>query len=187
MQRICVYCGSKPGIRPEYRVAADELGDELVRRGIGLVYGGGKFGLMGQIADRVMDGGGNVIGVLPNMLTSQEVAHSGLSELRMVDDMHARKALMMELADGFIALPGGMGTLEELFEVLTWAQLKFHYKPCAVLNVCGYYDRIAAILDYAVAEEFVKPHHRELLLMDSKPDRLVQRMTQLFVAKDATQ
>ncbi len=176
MKRICVYCGSSPGKHPSYRQAADNLAAELVKRGIGLVYGGASVGLMGQVADAVLAAGGEVTGVIPQMLVDKEVAHNGLSELKIVSSMHDRKATMADLSDGFIALPGGLGTLEELFEILTWSQLGLHRKPCALLNVAGYYDHLAAFIDHAVSEQFIKPAHRELLIIGDQPDLLLQRM-----------
>ncbi len=183
MKRICVYCGAKPGARAGYLQAADDLGDALLSRGIGLVYGGGRTGLMGRIADRVAGGGGEAIGIIPQSLLDKEVAHDGLSELKVVAGMHERKALMAELSDGFIAMPGGLGTLEELFEALAWAQLGFHQKPCAVFNACGYYDNLAGFLDHAVAEGFVKSKHRGLMIMEDNPARLLERMAQFVAAR----
>ena len=183
MKKICVYCGSKPGKRAGYLTAADELGNELVRQGIGLVYGGGRTGLMGRIADCVVKNGGEATGIIPRSLTHKEAPHEGLSALKIVGSMHERKALMAELSDGFIAMPGGLGTLEELFEALAWAQLGFHQKPCAVFNACGYYDNLAVLLDQAVAEGFVKPTHRGLMIMDDDPARLLQRMGQFVPAQ----
>lgn len=176
MKRICVYCGSSPGKQPSYRQAADNLAAELVNRQIGLVYGGASVGVMGRLADAVLAAGGEVTGVIPQMLVDKEVAHNGLSELKIVSSMHDRKATMAELSDGFIALPGGLGTLEELFEILTWSQLGMHRKPCALLNVAGYYDHLAAFIDHAVTEQFIKPAHRELLIIGDQPDLLLQRM-----------
>lgn len=176
MKRICVYCGSSPGRRAGYLQAAGALGHELVKRGIGLVYGGGSIGMMGRVADTVLDGGGQVVGVIPRGLFREEAVHTRLSELKVVRDMHERKALMMDLADGFIALPGGLGTLEELFEILAWAKLRIHRKPCAVLNACNYYDGLAALLDQVVAEGFAKPLHRDSLIIEAQPARLLRRM-----------
>lgn len=176
MKRICVYCGSSAGSNPAYLAAARELGATLLRHNIGLVYGGACVGLMGAVADTVLGGGGEVIGVMPQALVDKEVAHTGLSELHVVDSMHERKALMADLADGFIALPGGLGTLEELFEVLTWAQLGFHHKPCALLNVVGYYDGLRDFLQRASAEQFVRPEHRDLLLVEQEPEALLSAM-----------
>ncbi len=181
MKRICVYCGAKSGKRTDYLKAADSLGNELLARGIGLVYGGGRIGLMGRIADCVVAGGGEVIGIIPRSLSNREVVHDKISELKVVDNMHERKALMAKLSDGFIAMPGGYGTLEELFEALAWSQLKFHKKPCAVFNACGYYDSLAKFLDQVVAEGFVKPSNRDLMIMEDNPARLLERM-ELFVS-----
>ena len=148
----------------------------MARRGLGLVTGGGRVGLMGVVADAAMAAGGEVIRVIPEALAAKEVAHAGLTELRVVGSMHERKALMAALSDAFVALPGGYGTLEEFFEVLTWAQLGLHPKPCAVLNVAGYYDPLLALLDHAVAERFVKPIHRSLVLVEVEPERLLDRL-----------
>lgn len=183
MKKICVYCGSRLGGRAEYLTAADDLGDVLARQGIGLIYGGASIGLMGRIADRVIECGGEVIGIIPKALAEREIIHDRLSELKVVGDMHERKSLMAELADGFIAMPGGLGTLEELFEILTWAKLNFHQKPCAALNVGGYYDCLAALIDQAVTEGFAKPADRELLILDDNPARLVQHMHDFIAAR----
>ena len=152
VERICVFCGASPGARPEYREATAELARLLVKEGIGVVYGGGGVGLMGALADAVIAEGGEVIGVIPRALVDREIAHRDVIDMRVVGSMHERKALMAELADAFIALPGGLGTLEELFEVCTWAQLGLHRKPCALLNVAGYYDGIEDFLAHAVSE-----------------------------------
>jgi uncharacterized protein (TIGR00730 family) len=176
MRRLCVFCGSSSGSRPAYAAAARALGEALARRGLGLVTGGGRVGLMGVIADASMGAGGEVIGVIPEALAAKEVAHAGLTELRVVGSMHERKAMMAELSDGFVALPGGFGTLEEFFEVLTWAQLGLHPKPCALLNVAGFYAPLLALLDHAVAEGFVKPIHRALVLVEEEPERLLDRI-----------
>ena len=178
--RICVFTGSRHGARSEYAEAAKRLGRELVARGYGLVYGGGKVGLMTVIADTVLELKGHVTGVIPSSLVSKEVAHLGLTALRVVDSMHERKALMAELSDGFIAMPGGIGTMEELFEVLSWAQLGLHDKPCALLNVAGYYDPLLRFLDLGVAQGFIKPKHRELLLEESDSARLLDRFAKLM-------
>ena len=175
MNRICVYCGSSPGKHAAYREAAAELAQVLAQQGIGLVYGGGSVGIMGSIADAMVDAGAEVIGVIPRALDEKEVSHGGVSEL-VVDSMHERKALMAELSDGFIALPGGLGTIEELFEVLTWTQLGFHHKPCGLLNVQGYFDQLVAFLDHTVEQAFVKPVHRDILLVEEKADPLLRRM-----------
>ncbi len=167
--------GSRHGSRPDYAEAASVLGRELVGRGYGLVYGGGNVGLMNVVADAVLGLKGNVTGVIPSSLVSKEVAHRGLTELRVVGSMHERKALMAELSDGFIALPGGIGTLEEFFEVLSWAQLGLHDKPCGLLNVSGYYDALIQFLDHAVSEDFIKPKHRALMLVEDDPAKLLGR------------
>jgi uncharacterized protein (TIGR00730 family) len=180
MRKICVFTGSRHGLRPEYADAARSLGRELVGRGYGLVYGGGKVGLMTAIADTVLELNGHVTGVIPNSLVSKEVAHLGLSDLRIVDSMHERKALMAELSDGFIAMPGGIGTMEEFFEVLSWAQLGLHEKPCALLNVAGYYDPLIQFLDHAVEHDFIKPKHRGLLVVESESGRLLDRIAMLI-------
>jgi uncharacterized protein (TIGR00730 family) len=176
MKSVCVFCGSSPGAIPEYLDAASALGQVMAARGITLVYGGASVGVMGAVADSALAGGGKVIGVIPESLVSREVAHSGLPDLRVVGTMHQRKAMMSDLSEGFIALPGGIGTLEELFEVLSWAQLGIHGKPCAVLNVAGYYDRLLDFLDYTVSRGFVRQNQRELLLVDETPEALLDRM-----------
>jgi uncharacterized protein (TIGR00730 family) len=172
-RKICVFTGSRHGSRPQYAEAAAALGREIVRRGYGLVYGGGNVGLMTVIADTVLDSGGPVTGVIPHALVTKEVAHRRLSDLRMVGSMHERKAVMAELSDGFIAMPGGIGTMEEFFEVLSWAQLGLHEKPCGLLNVSGYYDRLIEFLDGAVAEDFLKPKHRALMIVEAHPGKLL--------------
>lgn len=176
MNKICVYCGSNRGIRPEYVECARLLGRELVNREITLVYGGAKVGLMGEIASTVLDSGGDVIGIMPEALVEKELVHNGLTELIVVKSMHERKAKMAEVSDGFIALPGGLGTVEELFEVLTWSQLGYHSKPCALLNIEGYYNELALFLKHAVDEQFVKEPHRRMLLMENAPERLLDMM-----------
>ena len=178
--RICVFTGSRHGQLPEYTDAARQLGRQLVAHGYGLVYGGGNVGLMTVIADAVLELSGHVTGVIPNSLVSKEVAHLGLSDLRIVDSMHERKALMAELSDGFIAMPGGIGTMEEFFEVLSWAQLGLHEKPCALLNVAGYYDPLIQFLDHAVEQDFIKPKHRALMIVESDPGRLLERFGELI-------
>jgi uncharacterized protein (TIGR00730 family) len=161
---ICVFAGSNAGRRPEYLEAARELGRELAARDLGLVYGGANVGLMAEIADTVLAAGGRVAGVIPEFLVKAEVAHAGLSELRVVPSMHARKAQMADLADGFIALPGGFGTIDEFFEMVTWGQLGIHCKPCGLLNICGYYDRLLSFLDHSAAERFLTQAHRSMVL-----------------------
>ena len=172
LKRICVFCGSSPGRDPEYLAAAGALGRGLAQRGIGLVYGGASVGLMGAVADAARAAGGEVIGVIPQALVDREVAHHGLSDLRVVGSMHQRKAHMAELSDAFVALPGGIGTLEELFEIWTWSQLGDHAKPCAVINVRGYYDALLGFLDHSVTEGFLRSAHRELLIVAPTPDAL---------------
>jgi len=176
--RICVFAGSSSGENKRHRDAAVALADELARRGVELVYGGGCIGLMGVIADAMLARGGRVTGVIPHTLMVREVGHRGLTDLKVVDSMHERKALMAELSDGFIALPGGFGTLEELFEILTWAQLGLHGHPCGVLNVDGYFDGLFEFLDHAVAEGFVRNAHRQMLLVDDDPRRLLDAFSQ---------
>ena len=176
MRRLCVFCGSSPGARPAYGDAAEELGRLLVAEGIGLVYGGGKVGLMGRLADAVLAEGGEATGVMPEALVAKEIGHPGLNDLRVVDSMHERKALMADLSDGFVALPGGLGTVEELFEVYTWSQLGLHLKPCALLDVEGYYEGIATFLSHAVEERFLRDDHREMLIVERDPRELIERL-----------
>jgi uncharacterized protein (TIGR00730 family) len=176
MSRICVFAGSSPGARSEYAAATRGLASALVERGHELVYGGGNVGLMGVLADSVLARGGRVVGVIPEALVALEVAHHGLSELRVVASMHERKAVMSDLSDAFVALPGGLGTLEELFEVLTWAQLGLHAKPCALLNVAGYFDGLLTFLDRAVEERFLRSEQRALLIGADAPDALLRRI-----------
>lgn len=173
MQNICVFSGSSSGRISDYRDVATQLGTLLAERNIGLVYGGAAVGLMGAIADATIAAGGSVTGVIPRALVEREVAHTGLSDLRVVGSMHERKALMAELSDAFIALPGGIGTFEEIFEVWTWTQLGTHAKPCAILNVHGFYDRLLDFLDHVVDEAFLKPLHRGLLLASPDPKALL--------------
>lgn len=173
MKRICVFCGSKSGTDGVYREAADRLGQLLVEAGYGVVYGGGNVGLMGVLADTVLAAGGELIGVIPDALVSRELAHRGVTEMIVVEGMHLRKARMNELSDGFIALPGGFGTLEELFEVISWSQLDIHRKPVGLLNVGGYYDPLVRLLDRAVTEGFMKVEHRDLLLVAEEPKQLL--------------
>lgn len=175
MRRICVYCGSNPGNRPEYAAAAKQLADVLVRHELELVYGGADKGIMGIIADAVLEQDGKVHGVIPQMLTEKEIAHQGLTELHVVASMHARKTMMAALSDGFIAMPGGYGTLEEIIEIITWGQLRFHDKPCGLLNVDGYFDHLLAYLDHANSEGFLRRENRDMLLVDADPAGLVQQ------------
>jgi uncharacterized protein (TIGR00730 family) len=176
MRRVCVYAGSNPGSHPDYANAARALATTLADRDIGLVYGGGRVGLMGVLADTVLAAGGEAIGVMPQALIDREIGHSGLTELKVVDSMHERKARMAELSDAFVAVPGGIGTLEELIEVYTWSQLGIHHKPCGVLNVRGYYDHLAAFLDHAVTQGFLRPQHRAVLSVASEPAELLDRL-----------
>jgi uncharacterized protein (TIGR00730 family) len=176
LQSLCVYCGSSPGARPEFTQAAQELGEELAIRGIRLIYGGGNVGLMGRIADAALARGGAVIGVIPHHLADLELAHTGATEMHRVNSMHERKAMMAELSDGFIAMPGGIGTLEELFEVMTWLQLGLHPKPVGLLNVAGFYDGLLWFLDHLVDERFLRPEHRAMLISDDDVNSLLHRM-----------
>jgi uncharacterized protein (TIGR00730 family) len=176
MKRVCVFAGSSSGARSQYGDAARKLGAALLARNLGLVYGGGAVGLMGLLADTVLEGGGHVIGVIPRPLVDREVAHTGLSELRVVASMHERKAQMTQLSDAFIALPGGLGTLEELFEIWTWAQLGIHRKPCGLLNAEGYYDHLLKFLDHAVAENFIEAKNRGMMTLASGGDALLDQL-----------
>jgi uncharacterized protein (TIGR00730 family) len=176
VERICVFCGASPGARPAYAEATAELARLLVADGIGVVYGGGGVGLMGALFDTVLAGGGEITGVIPRALMEREIAHRGVADMRVVGSMHERKALMAELADAFVALPGGIGTLEELFEVYTWAQLGLHQKPCALLNVEGYYDGIANFLAHAVEERFLRVEHLDVLMVEREPDALMESL-----------
>src|SRR5438128_12123639 len=169
---VCVFCGSSRGVRPAYAEAARRVGAALARNGLGLVYGGGRIGLMGVVADAALAAGGRVVGVIPDPLATRELAHDGLTELHVVPTMHDRKALMASRSAGFLALPGGVGTFEEFFEILTWAALGLHGKPIGLLNVEGYFDPLLALLDHAVAERFVRPEHLSLLLVSDQPDTL---------------
>ncbi len=175
MRRICVFAGSNPGVRPEYREAARALGQEMIARGLGLVYGGASVGLMGVLADAVLAGGGEVIGIIPHGLLRREVAHEGLTELHEVGSMHERKALMADLADGFIALPGGFGTFDELFEIITWAQLGLHSKPVGLLDVADYFAPLHALAVHASAEGFIPPAHLAILMREYSPATLLDR------------
>jgi hypothetical protein len=176
MQRICVFTGASPGASTEYERAASQLGRALVERGSTLVYGGAKVGLMGVLADTVLEGGGQVIGVIPEDLVAKEVSHHGVSELKVVPSMHERKAVMSDLSDAVVALPGGLGTLDELFEMLTWSQLGLHQKRCGLLNVLGYFDQLLGFLDHAVAERFIARDHQDMLHTESTATALLDRM-----------
>jgi hypothetical protein len=175
IRRLAVFCGSNPGARPSYVDAARKFGRLLAERGIGIVYGGSSVGLMAALADSALDDLGEVVGVIPRVLVEREVANTSLTDLRIVDSMHQRKALMAELADGFVALPGGIGTLEEFFEAWTWAQLGMHAKPCGLLNVDGYFDPLLEFLDRAVEEKFVRDVHRSMVIVESDPMKLLER------------
>jgi uncharacterized protein (TIGR00730 family) len=183
MKYICVYCGSNPGRLAAYREAASCLGRELAERGLGLVYGGASVGVMGAVADATLRHGGKAIGVIPHALATKEVSHHGLDELFVVESMHQRKAKMAELSDGFIALPGGWGTIEEIFEMLTWAQLGFHEKPCGLLNAAGYYDHLFTFLEKAIEERFVKPEYRPMIIMDESAPALLRRFDEYQAPK----
>lgn len=174
LRRVCVFCGSSAGEDPRYLDAASEMGRALVERGLHLVYGGSRLGLMGRLADTVMDGGGRVVGVIPEALVEREVAHRGVSELRVVSSMHDRKAAMEELADAFVALPGGLGTLEELCEILTWGQLGLHRKPCGVLDTAAYFRPLAELLDHMVKEGFLASSNRRMLLVERSAEALLE-------------
>jgi uncharacterized protein (TIGR00730 family) len=173
VKRVCVFSGSSPGADVAYRAAAVDLGHRLAKRGIDVVYGGASVGLMGAVADAAMEGGGHVIGVIPQSLVDREVAHPGLGDLRVVESMHERKALMADLSDAFVALPGGVGTLEELFEVYTWNQLGLHAKPLGLFNVRGYFDGLVRFLDHAVEERFITRENRAMLLVSEQLDELI--------------
>lgn len=178
MRRLCVFAGSNAGSQREYVTASQDLGLALVRRGVELVYGGGKVGLMGALADAVLAAGGRVYGVIPDALVAKEVAHAGLTELRVVTSMHERKAMMADLSDGFVGLPGGWGTLEEFFEVLTWAQLGIHRKPCGLLNVRGYFDGLLSFIDHSIEERFVRPENRPMVLTADSAGALLDQFEQ---------
>jgi uncharacterized protein (TIGR00730 family) len=176
IQRLCVFCGSSSGTRPLYAEAAAQLGRDLARSKIALVFGGGRVGLMGILADSVLSAGGQAIGVMPRALVEKEIAHTSLTELHVVESMHQRKALMADLADAFLLLPGGFGSWEEFFEVVTWLQLGIHSKPCAVLNVAGYYDMLLSLTSHALKEGFLRSAHKEMLIVEEDPVRLLGRL-----------
>jgi len=193
MRRVCVFCGSSVGRQPAYVEAAQAMGALLAKRGIGLVYGGGNVGLMGVIADAVLERGGEVIGVIPQALANREIAHTGVTALHIVDSMHTRKAMMAELSDAFVAMPGGVGTFEEFFEAVTWTQLGLQRKPCGLLNVNAFYSPLSAFIDQAVTEGFIKPVHRAAIVVDSDPGRLLDTLATIrlpdvpkWIARDET-
>ena len=176
MNRICVFCGTNPGARPEYGAAARELGQILAEQGIELVYGGASVGIMGELADSVHEHGGHVTGIIPQQLMQKEAAHTGIPNLIVVASMHQRKSQMADMSDGFIALPGGIGTLEGFLEILTWGQLGIHAKPSGILNVAGYFDGLIRFLDHAVQEGFLTEEHRGAIIMETDPRRLLEHM-----------
>lgn len=176
IKKVCIFCGSSPGRRPDYLEAARAMGEELARRGLGLVYGGSALGMMGAVANAVLEGGAEAVGVIPKALATKEKAHFGLSELHVVRSMHERKAMMADLSDAFVAMPGGMGTLEELCEIITWAQLGIHTRPIGLLNVAGYFDGLVRFIDHMVAEEYLPAHHRALLCVEATPQALLDAM-----------
>ena len=176
VQRACIFCGSSPGARPAYTEAAEDLGMLLVQNGITLVFGGATVGLMGRLADTVVSEGGEAIGVIPQALVDREIAHLGLTDLHVVDTMHERKQRMADLSDAFVALPGGLGTLDELFEIYTWAQLGMHRKPIGLMNVEGYFDGLVGFLEHAVAERFVREDHRDMLIVENEPAPMLERL-----------
>jgi uncharacterized protein (TIGR00730 family) len=177
MRRLCVFCGSAPGSQPEYLEAARELGQAMAANKIELVYGGGRVGLMGAVADAVMASGGKVFGIIPERLAAQEIAHNGLTELKIVKSMHERKAIMAEMSDGFVAMPGGFGTIEEYCEVLTWSQLGFQKKACGLLNTLGFFDNLIRLFDDMTSKGFVMPVHRELVLVSQDPKDIINQVS----------
>jgi uncharacterized protein (TIGR00730 family) len=179
MNRVCVFAGSSAGTRDDYQEAARALGQAMATRGIGLVYGGARVGLMGVIADAVLAAGGEAIGVIPAALVAREIAHDGLTELRIVGSMHERKALMADLSDAFVAVPGGWGTLEEFFEVLTWGQLGLHQKPCGLMNVLGYFDGLLSFLEHTVTEGFLRREYRSMIAVAASPAALLDQLASL--------
>ena len=176
MKQVCIFCGSYKGTQPIYITAAHAMGRGLAQRGLGLVYGGGRVGLMGAVADGTLAGGGKAVGIIPQSLVDRELAHKGLSELHVVDSMHTRKAMMADIADAFIAMPGGFGTLDELFEIITWAQLGFHHKPIALLNIGGYFDTMLTFIEHMATEGFIKPEHRNAMLVKNQVDDLLDSL-----------
>ena len=183
LKSVCVFCGSKVGVDDGYREQATLLGRLLAEQNIRLVFGGGSIGLMGVAADAVLESGGEVTGVIPSMLANKELLHPDVSDMHRVDDMHARKALMAELSDAFIALPGGYGTFEELFEIITWAQLGIHEKNIGLLNVAGFFDPLVRMIDHAIQEGFIKPNHRDFIVVEERPDALLKRLAEHQIPK----
>ena len=181
IEKLCVFCGSSTGSHPAYFEAANQLGRELANAGVTLVFGGGRVGLMGILADSVLAAGGQAIGVIPRSLVEKEIAHASLTKLHVVESMHERKALMADLADAFVLLPGGFGSWEEFCEIVTWLQLGIHRKPCAILNVAGYYDGLLALADHALAEGFLRPAHRDMLSVESDPQGLLSRLANAVI------
>ncbi len=175
-RRVCVFAGSNPGTASAYREAAEALGRAIAARGLDMVYGGARVGLMGIAADAVLAGGRDVIGVIPHALVERELAHTGLTDLRIVSSMHERKAMMASLSDGFVALPGGWGTLEEFFEILTWSQLRIHEKPCGLLNVNGYFDSLLTFIDHTIREGFVREAYRPMVIAAAAPEALLDQL-----------
>lgn len=182
--RLCVFCGSSTGSHPAYFEAANQLGRELANAGVTLVFGGGRVGLMGILADSVLAAGGQAIGVIPRALVEKEIAHASLTKLHVVESMHERKALMADLADAFVLLPGGFGSWEEFCEIVTWLQLGIHRKPCAILNVAGYYDGFLSLADHALAEGFLRPAHREMLIVENSPEALLTRLANAAIPSE---
>ncbi len=176
MKQVCIFCGSYQGTQPMYMTAAHAMGMGLAQRGLGLVYGGGRVGLMSAVADGTLAGGGKAVGVIPQSLVDRELAHPNLSEIHVVTSMHTRKAMMAEISDAFIAMPGGFGTLDELFEIITWAQLGFHHKPIALLNIGGYFDPLLTFIDHMATEGFIKPKDREAVLVKNEVDELLDTL-----------
>jgi uncharacterized protein (TIGR00730 family) len=184
IRRLCVFCGSSSGTRPDYETAAVRFGEQLSKLKIALVYGGGRVGLMGALADAVLSTGGHAIGVMPRALVEKEIAHTGLTQLHVVKSMHERKALMADLSDAFVLLPGGFGSWEEFCEVVTWSQLGIHQKPCGVLNVAGYYDPLLSMAAHAVAEGFLRPAHSGMLVVEDNPEMLISRLAEVPVVTE---
>jgi uncharacterized protein (TIGR00730 family) len=184
IEKLCVFCGSSTGSHPAYFEAANQLGRELAKAGVTLVFGGGRVGLMGVLADSVLAASGKAIGVIPRALVEKEIAHTSLTKLHVVESMHERKAMMADLADAFVLLPGGFGSWEEFCEIVTWLQLGIHRKPCAILNVAGYYDGFLALADHALAEGFLRPAYREMLIVESNPEALLSRLANAAIPSE---